>query len=90
MSHFRPSRQIFKFINIFPNLYQTNINKKKKHIEIKYIKYTIEFDTASMLTAGKSVRPVVAKSDSDYGAIEMLLIQSRLQSMEFLRQYSNE
>lgn len=50
----------------------------------------MEFDTASVLTAGKPVRLVVAKSDSGYGAIEMLLIQSRLQSMEFLRQYSGE
>lgn len=48
----------------------------------------MEFDTASTLTVGKP--PVVAKSDSGYEAIEMLLIQSRLQSMEFLRQYSDK
>lgn len=41
----------------------------------------------------KTCAPVVHLSenpDPGYGAIEMLLIQSRLQSMEFLRQYSDE
>lgn len=55
----------------------------------------MEFDTHHPrgLTAGKPLhrlRPFVVKSDSGCGAIEMLLIQSRLRSMEFLRQCADE
>lgn len=50
----------------------------------------MEFDTVMLTAAKPLLSPVVAKSDSGYEAIEMLLIQSRLQSMEFLRQYSDK